>query len=82
MAHVVRAFPIRRPIAEVQAFAAALSGERRAETDRFYSHYGVSHESWHLQETPQGPWLIGVTVLDDPEDAGKRYSDASEEFHA
>ena len=78
---LTRAFPLRRPVEELQAFAAALC-ERSAETGQFYRHYGVSHESWHVQETPSGPWVIGVTVLDNPEEAAPRYASASEEFHA
>ncbi|MFZ5843684.1 MAG: hypothetical protein ACOY3E_12400 [Pseudomonadota bacterium] len=79
---VVRAFPIRRPLEELNAFAATLATERRAEADQFYRHYGVSHESWHLQQTPTGPWLIGVTRVDEPEVAAAQYAKAPEAFDA
>ncbi len=77
-----RAFPLRRPVEELRAFAAALCGERSADANQFYRHYGVSHESWHVQKTPTGPWVIAVTVVDNPEEAASRYASASEEFHA
>lgn len=79
MALITRAFPLRRPVEELHAFASALR-QRSADTGQFYRHYGVSHESWHVQETPNGPWVIGVTVVDDPEEAAPRYAKASEEF--
>jgi hypothetical protein len=77
---VIRAFPLRRPVAELQSFAATLSKARSADADRFYKQYGVSHESWHLQDTPAGPWVIGVTMVDNPQEAAPRYAQASEEF--
>ena len=82
MPYVVRAFPLVQPTEVLRAFAAELGGPRRAEADRFYRNYGVSHESWHLQETPSGPWVIGVTVIDNPSEAASRYAGASEAFHA
>ena len=78
---VVRAFPLIRPVQELHKFASALSGERSAEAAQFYRQYGISHESWHLQETPNGPWIIGVTRVDNPQEAAPRYAKASEEFH-
>ena len=59
---VVRAFPVSRSLDDVRAFAAELK-ERRGECCGFYGQYGVSHESWHVQETPQGPWVIVVNVV-------------------
>jgi hypothetical protein len=82
MPYVVRAFPLVRPVEELRDFAAELAGNQREEADRFYRNYGVTHESWHLQLTPHGPWVIGVTVVDDPGEAASRYAGASEAFHA
>jgi hypothetical protein len=79
---VIRAFPIRRPHDEVAAFAATLNGERKVDTDRFYRQFGVSHESWYLQDTANGPLLIGLTVVDDPQEAAPRYAGSSAEFDA
>jgi hypothetical protein len=79
--YLVRAFPLIRPVSELHTFLSALSGARRAETDTFYGHYGVSHESAYVQETPHGNLLIVVTVLGDHQETAQRYKAASEEFH-
>ena len=81
MPQVVRPFPLRATRAALESFAAELTGRRSAEAAQFYRHYGVSSESWHLQDTPHGPWVIGVTELADPAEAAPRYANASEEFH-
>jgi len=78
---VVRAFPLRGSIFELRAFASELTGTRSADAGQFYRHYGVDHESWHVQETPNGPWVIAVTALADPAEAAPRYADATEAFH-
>ena len=46
-----------------------------------YRRYGVESESWHLQKTDHGPWVIVVTEIADPVDAAPRYADATEAFH-
>ncbi|HTS22501.1 MAG TPA: hypothetical protein VMN79_11920 [Casimicrobiaceae bacterium] len=81
MSLVVRAFPLRSSVAELHAFASELTGARAAEAERFYRHYGADHESWHLQQTPNGPWVIAVTSLADPVEAAPRYAGATEAFH-
>jgi hypothetical protein len=77
---LVRAFPICRPVADLHAFAAALTHDRHEEATAFYRQLGVSHESWHLQQTPGGPWVLGITVLDNPSDAAPRYATSTAEF--
>jgi hypothetical protein len=59
---IVRAFPLRRPVAAL------------------YRKYGVTHESWHVQETPAGPWVIAVTKAADPSEAAPRYAASSASF--
>ena len=81
MQQVVRAFPLHASRAALESFAAQLDGQRSAEAAQFYRHYGVTRESWHLQETPNGPWVIAITELHDPAEAAPRYADATEEFH-
>ena len=78
---VVRAFPLRGSLVELNAFAAELTGARAADAEQFYRHYGVDSESWHVQQTPSGPWVIAITSLADPAEAAPRYADATEEFH-
>jgi hypothetical protein len=60
---VVRAFPVlpgKEP--QVREFARELAG-RSGDLTTFYGQFGVSHESWHLQQTPAGPWVIGITEI-------------------
>ena len=80
MSLVVRAFPLRGSIKDLEAFVAALSTERKADIAAFYRQFGVSHESWHLQETPNGPWVIAVAAIDDVAEAAPRYAKSSAEF--
>jgi hypothetical protein len=79
MSLLVRAFPLVCPIDEVRQFASALA-ERKAETDAFYRNLGVTHESWHVQETPSGPWVIGVTKVGDQAEAAPRYAASAASF--
>jgi hypothetical protein len=82
MQHVVRAFPLTASREALAAFAAQLRDRRAEDASSFYRRYGVMDESWHLQETPIGPWVIVVTVIDDPSEAAPRYAQSSEEFEA
>ena len=82
MPFVVRAFPIVRPVPELEAFLAQLKGPKRNETAEFYKRYGVHHESAYLQDTPGGKMLIVVTVLHDDKEAAPRYQAAAAEFDA
>ena len=77
---VVRAFPLRRPVQELQAFVAALSTERKTETAEFYRTYGISHECWDLQQTSTGPWVICVTLVDEVAEASSRYARLNAQF--
>jgi hypothetical protein len=81
MPRVVRAFPLKASIADLTAFSEALAGPRSGDAERFFRRYGVASESWHLQKTDHGPWVIVVTELADPVDAAPRYADATEAFH-
>lgn len=79
---VIRAFPLQRPVDDLLDFASSLADRRAVETDKFYRRYGVSHESWHLQNTPQGPWVIVVTRADELKVAPSRFAETSDEFDA
>ena len=79
MSLIVRAFPLRSHPSDHEAFATALT-ERKVEADAFYRQYGVSHESWHVQETPEGNWVIVVTAVDDAAQAAARYAGSSAAF--
>lgn len=81
MALVVRAFPLKGSVAQLRAFASEMNGARAKDAALFYAHYGVEQESWHLQETPSGPWVIAVTEIADPTEAAPRFAQATQAFH-
>jgi hypothetical protein len=66
MQRVVRAFPVL-PGQEksLQELVSQLADERAKEAAEFFRRFGVTHESWHAQETPAGTWVIGVTEISD-----------------
>jgi hypothetical protein len=80
MSLVVRAFPTRSSAAELNEFVSALRGEFSADADTFYRRYGILQETWHLQETENGPWVIVVTIVENPADASQEYARTSEAF--
>lgn len=77
---LVRAFPMVAPREALEAFAAELNGARAAEADVFYRRYGIAHESWHLQDTPNGLLVISVTVLAEVTQTAQAYAESSAEF--
>lgn len=78
---VVRAFPILEGMErEVRRFAKELSGPRRQEAAVFYRSFGVRRESWYLQQTPQGPLVISVTEIDEPEVQAPQYAQSTRQF--
>ena len=83
MPFVVRAFPVLAGREEsVRQLARSMSTERAAQTTEFYARHGVSHESWHVQETPAGMWVIAVSDIDAPADRARNYSASQQEFDA
>lgn len=82
MPFVVRAFPLLPGREEeLHRVVAELSGPRRAEADEFYRSFGVVHESWHLQQTPHGALVIGVTEIGgEVEATAQRYAASSRPF--
>jgi len=79
---VVRAFPILPGKEEqIREFAAEMAGARRSEAASFYRSFGVTRESWHLQHTEYGAWVIGVTdVTDDLEAKAQAYATSQRPF--
>ncbi|HEV7802998.1 MAG TPA: hypothetical protein VGP15_18135 [Burkholderiales bacterium] len=67
MAMIVRAFPVL-PGKEDAAlkFAQAVGDSRRHDTASFLQSFGVRRETWHLQRTPHGAFVIVVTDVEDP----------------
>lgn len=81
MSLIVRAFPVLPGMEkEICRFAEELSGPRRAEASAFYRSFGVRQESWHLQQTPEGLIVIGVTEVDEPEAKAPEYAHSQRRF--
>ncbi len=80
---LVRAFPVlpgKEP--DLRQMALAVQTSRSAEAREFYERMGVARESWHLQQTPHGPWIIGVTQIPDKpiQTAARDYADSQHPF--
>ncbi|MFY9823714.1 MAG: hypothetical protein WAM82_20200 [Thermoanaerobaculia bacterium] len=81
MSLVVRAFPVLAGKENVvRAFVKSLTTDRAAEVAHFYTCFGVKSESWNLQETPTGLWVIAVTDVDEPTKRAEQYSASHAEF--
>lgn len=80
MSLLVRAFPLNASVAALEQFTAALKGPRHAEARAFYDAHGVAHESWYLQQTDNGPWVIGVTQVENVPENAPRFAGAKDEF--
>ena len=75
---IVRAFPVipgRED--QLRAMAHEMQTTRAADARDFYGRFGVSRESWHLQTTPHGTWIIGVTEV-----SGMPLAAAAEQYQA
>ena len=79
---VVRAFPVLPGKEEdIRRLAAEMAGPRRQEAEQFYRSFGILRESWHYQETPHGPLVIGVTeVGEEPGVRAREYADSIRPF--
>jgi hypothetical protein len=84
MPMVVRAFPVHPGKEEdVRCLAMEIAGPRREEASEFYRRFGVEHESWHLQQTDHGPWVIAITEISGhPEKTGAAYAASELPFEA
>jgi len=80
MALVVRAYPVRSREA-VEEFIGELR-RREAETRHFYRSFDVRRETWHFQQTPNGPIVIGVTDVNEVEKNAQAYKESNEAFAA
>jgi hypothetical protein len=80
MALLVRAFPLKASRPELTRFIQELQGARKQEAAAFYRDHGVTHESWYLQQTEHGPWVIGLTQVQDVAESAPRFQQATEDF--
>jgi hypothetical protein len=80
---VVRAYPmLPRHEAEIRRLAHDLTVPRAKDKDDFYMRMGVGRETWHLQETSLGHWVIVVTDMADKrvDDAARIYAASPKDF--
>ena len=80
---VVRAYPmLPRHEAEIRRLAHDLTVPRASDKDDFYRRMGVARETWHLQETSLGHWVIVVTDMADKrvDDAARIYAASPKDF--
>lgn len=78
---IVRAYPMTGTVDDVERFAAALR-DKPNDTATFYTCFGVTHESWHVQQAGTGWQLIVVTIVDDSGMAAQAYATASTHFES
>ena len=80
---VVRAFPILpEKLERTREIAKEIATHRAREAAEFYRQFTVAQETWHLQETPQGWWVIAVTQLGEKpvEEAAEEYAELATGF--
>jgi hypothetical protein len=80
---VVRAFPVLSDKQhEMRRFVTEMHTTRAADARDFYRRSGVARETWHLQTTPAGDWVICVTqIADRPvDDAAQGYARSRHPF--
>ncbi len=80
---VVRAFPVLpEKIERTREVAREIATTRAHEAAAFFRHFTVSQETWHLQETAHGWWVIAVTQLGEKpvEEAAREYAELAEGF--
>jgi hypothetical protein len=65
MPMIVRAFPVL-PGKEDEAVTFAKEAGTRQETGTFLQAFGIRRETWHLQRTKHGAFVIVVTDVEDP----------------
>ena len=82
MSMLVRSFPLQGALSEFNAFVGEMKGAKAQEAAAFYEAHGIAHESWHLQHTPHGPWVIVVSMIRDAATAAPKYAAATDAFAA
>jgi hypothetical protein len=85
MQRVVRAFPVLRGHeAAVSQLAKEMSGSRAGQVAEFYKNFGIAHECWFSQETPNGLLVIAITDFTGrtPDNAATEYAASTAPFEA
>jgi hypothetical protein len=82
MSLLVRAFPLKANVADLEKFTAALNGPRKEQAVAMREVLGVTHESWYLQETESGPWVIALSQVEDVAQTAPKFAAARDDFPA
>jgi hypothetical protein len=76
MQRIVRAFPVLPGQEEAaRQLARDMGTTRQAEAAEFYARFGVAHECWFTQQTPQGLLMIAITDF-----GGRPVAEAASEY--
>jgi hypothetical protein len=76
MQRIVRAFPVLSGQEDAaRQLAREIGTTRQAEAAAFYQRFGVTHECWFTQQTPQGLLMIAITDF-----GGQPVADAASEY--
>lgn len=83
MTMIVRAFPLKKGCTRVhlEEFARELDA-RKIEVAQWHSENSISHESWYLQETESGPWVIAINEGSEVKENAERFRRKDTGFEA
>jgi hypothetical protein len=83
MAMIVRAFPLKKGCtrADLEVFIRELE-ERKQEVARWHDDHSIHHESWYLQETDAGPWVIAINEGSEVQQNAQRFGAKDSGFEA
>ena len=80
---LVRAFPVLPGMeGHLRQFADGVAHSRATEAGELFRRLGVARESWHIQQTSLGTWVIAVTQISDRsiDAAGHDYAASDDTF--
>ena len=77
----ILAYAVPIPPGKTEALMEHLAeAAKRQDIDETFKGFGISRETWHLQETPQGEMLVLVFDAEDPLSMLKAFSESQEEL--
>jgi len=83
LALIVRAFPLGKNTSrsDLDAFIKELEA-RSDEVSRWHADHGIRHESWYLQDTEAGPWVIAINEGTEVQQNAQRFAERNSGFEA
>ena len=77
----ILAYAVPIPPGKTEALMEHLTeAAKRQDIDETFKGFGISRETWHLQETPQGEMLVLVFDAEDPLSMLKEFSQSQEDL--